>query len=78
MNRLQDRAYKNYIIKHELLYRGDEGEDKLVVLKGLQDEIIRKAYEIVHFGPKKTMELLTREYWIESMEQRLNKFIQNC
>lgn len=65
MNRLQTSAYKKHAIKYELLCRGNEGEKKLGVSKGLQENVIKRAHEVGHFNTKKIFEPLTREYWME-------------
>ena len=70
--------YKDYVLKHGLVYKGEEGQEKLVIPKGLQQEVIRRAHEVGHFSTKKTTELLAREYWMERMEQKVEAFIQNC
>ena len=46
--------------------------------KGLQEEILKRTHEIGHFAVKKTAEVLAQEYWIDKMEQRIEKHISNC
>ena len=75
---LRNGDYKDYSMKHGLVYKGEEGLQKLIVPKGLQQELIRRAHEIGHSGVKKTAETLSREYWMSKMNERIEKCIENC
>lgn len=41
--------YRDYTIKHGLVYKGEEGSEKLVVPKGLANDLIKQAHDIGHF-----------------------------
>ena len=75
---LEKEAFKDHKIKYGLVFKGSEGNEMLVVPRRLQHELIRRAHEVGHFGTKKTVELLSREYFIEKLDKRINEFIQNC
>lgn len=75
---LRQQGYKDYVLKHNIVYKGTEGQEKIVVPKGLQEEIIRRAHDIGHFGVKKTVDLLHREYFIPKIEKKTESVIGNC
>ena len=58
---LQAGEYKDYRLQHGLVYKEVEGQAKLVVPDGLQQEIIRRAHETGHFGVRKTTDLISQD-----------------
>ena len=75
---LQKDAFEDYVIENGLLYKGAEGERKLVVPKGMATEIINWAHRFGHFSTKKTMELVQRDYYIKDLRRRVEEAIRNC
>ena len=70
--------YKNFNLDNDLVYERINDKLLLVVPKGLRNDIIRQAHEVGHFGCKKTMETLQREYAINNMQKHVKNFIDNC
>lgn len=52
-----------YSLIDGILYKFSGGCDLLVVLKGLQTEIIKDAHEKGHFSVKRTEEVITQKYY---------------
>lgn len=50
----------------------------LVVPKSMETELIRRAHENGHFGKKKTIELLNKDYYIKSLERKVEEYILTC
>lgn len=44
----------------------------------MQMEIIKNSHERGHFGVTKTKELINREYYIENLDEKIKKCINNC
>lgn len=55
---LETETYEDFSVENNLLYKGKEGWKRLVVPKGMQTEIIRRAHEIGHFETRKTEEII--------------------
>ena len=76
---LQSRSnYKDFILKSDVLYKVVNDEELLVIPKGLQAEIIKRAHEKGHFGVRKTKELISKDYYLPKLEEKIQKHIQNC
>jgi len=50
----------------------------LVIPKGMQKELILNAHIVGHFGVKKVVELLDRDYSISNVREKVERLIQNC
>lgn len=70
--------FKDYTLKGNLLFKGTAGQEKLVVPRGMQKDLVQCAHEKGHFGIKKTMEHLQKEYYVTNMKKRVEECIQNC
>lgn len=70
--------YKEYFMKGDILYKLVDDNELVVVPKGMRSEIIRNAHERGHFSVKKTKELISKEYYIPNLEERIQKQISNC
>lgn len=68
----------SYIVENDLLYETRDDRKLLVIPKGMQKELIRNAHNVGHFGVKKVVELLDREYSISNVREKVERFIQNC
>lgn len=44
----------------------------------MQKEIIRSAHGVGHFGIKKTVDLINKEYFIRNLVKKVEEFILNC
>lgn len=75
---LEAGPYDNFIVWNGVICKV-VGDAKLVALpKAMQGDVFRNAHELGHFGTKKTMEVLQRNYWMPNMAKRVDQFIQNC
>lgn len=75
---LLKEPYQNYVLQNDILYKEKNGNKMIVVPKKMQTEIIRKNHERGHFGIVKTEELINREYFIENLQTKIKKVIDNC
>lgn len=73
---LQSGTYKDYCISNGLLVKGLE--DKLVIPKGLEKQIISKIHSNGHFSKKKMIELIEKDYYIKNLAQKIEDFIVTC
>jgi transposase InsO family protein len=78
MKILHDQPYEGYLIDKNLLYKEENGQNLLVIPTGMQEQIIKNAHENGHFASKKTSELISREYYIPKLENKIKKVIANC
>jgi len=67
-----------YIIENDLLYEVRDDRKLLIIPKDMQKELIRNAHYVGHFGVKKVVELLDREYSISNVREKVEHFIWNC
>uniref|UniRef100_A0A2S2QL03 RNA-directed DNA polymerase n=1 Tax=Sipha flava TaxID=143950 RepID=A0A2S2QL03_9HEMI len=67
-----------HVVESDLLYELRDHKKLLVVPRGMHREIIQNAHGVGHFGVKKVVELLNREYSISNVEERVKRFIVNC
>lgn len=61
-----------------LIYEIRDGQNLLVVPCKMQNEVIRKAHHIGHFGIMKTEALIQRDYSITDLRNKISKVINNC
>jgi hypothetical protein len=78
MKILHDQPYEGYLIDKDLLYKEENGQNLLVIPTGTQEQIIKDAHENGHFASKKMSELISREYYIPKLENKIKKVIGNC
>jgi hypothetical protein len=63
---------------YNLLYEVRDDRKLLVIPKGMQNELIRNAHNVGHFGVKKVVKLLDREYSFFNVHEKVQSFIRNC
>lgn len=61
-----------------LVYEIQNGQRLLVVPGRMQNEIIRNAHNIGHFGIIKTEALIQRDYSINNLKSKIGKKVNNC
>jgi len=61
-----------------LIYEILNGQNLLVVSCKMQNEVIRDAHHIGHFGIIKTEALIQRDYSITDLRNKIGKVINNC
>ncbi|CAK1603490.1 unnamed protein product [Parnassius mnemosyne] len=75
---LEKEPYQDYIMERGILCKEKDGTRLIVVPKKMQNEIIRKKHDYGHFGVRKTEELVSREYYVENLKEKIRKVIDNC
>ena len=75
---LETRPYENFVKEKNLLFKEMDDRRLLVIPAAMQTEIIKVCHENGHFALAKTKELILRDYWFSSMDDKIKKFIANC
>lgn len=75
---LETESYEDYVLDNGIVWKVQNGMKLLVVPKKMQNEIIRKYHQNGHFGVIKTEELITREFYIENIRDKIKTVIDNC
>lgn len=66
--------FEDYLMQNGFLYKSDREEKNKSSQKACRLEIIPRAYEEGHFGPRKTIEAINCSYYIENLQN--NYYIQ--
>lgn len=72
----ENKPYLDYQMRNGALYKGVE--QQLVIPKRLEQEIIKRAHENGHFGKKKTIEIISKDYYIEDVTRKVENYIMSC
>ncbi|GFV89032.1 transposon Ty3-I Gag-Pol polyprotein [Trichonephila clavipes] len=75
---LETTPHDNYIVKNKLLYKTVNGTDLLVVPDEMQANIIKTAHERGHFAILRTQDLVSKDFYIPRLKDKVEKCIQNC
>ncbi|KAG7305339.1 hypothetical protein JYU34_009402 [Plutella xylostella] len=76
MNILKEKPYEDYMLDNGMLYKG---EDKcLVIPRSMEHDIIKKIHERGHFGKRKMLELLNKDYYMKNVNKKIEDFIVGC
>ncbi|GFU26089.1 hypothetical protein TNCV_5105471 [Trichonephila clavipes] len=75
---LETTPYDNYIVKNKLLYKTVNGTDLLVVPDEMQVNIIKTAHKRGHFAVLRTQDLVSKDFYIPRLKDKVEKCIQNC
>ncbi|GFT85706.1 transposon Tf2-9 polyprotein [Trichonephila clavipes] len=75
---LETTPHVNYIVKRKLLYKTVNGTDLLVVPDEMQANIIKTAHESGHFAVLRTQDLVSKDFYIPRLKDKVEKCIQNC
>ena len=75
---LKNNAHEDYILNNGILYKQGEHQDLLVIPDEMQNEIIRIIHEDGHFAVKKTEDVITRDYYIPRMNEKIEGVIRDC
>ncbi|GFX23414.1 transposon Tf2-6 polyprotein [Trichonephila clavipes] len=74
---LETTPHDNYIVKNKLLYKTVNGTDLLVVPDEMQANIIKTAHERGHFAVLRTQDLVSKDFYIPRLRDKVEKCIQN-
>ncbi|GFU77952.1 hypothetical protein TNCV_521521 [Trichonephila clavipes] len=75
---LETTPHDNYIVKNKLLYITVNGTDLLVVPDKMQANIIKTAHERGHFAVLRIQDLVSKDFYIPRLKDKVEKCIQNC
>ncbi|GFV43082.1 hypothetical protein TNCV_5027721 [Trichonephila clavipes] len=75
---LETTPHGNYIVKNKLLYKTVNGTDLLVVPDEMQANIIKTAHERDHFAVPRTQDLVSKDFYIPRLKDKVEKCIQIC
>lgn len=67
---------EDYTYSDGLLYKG--AERQLVIPKNLEMEILKRVHEKGHFGKRKMLEILGRDYYIRNITKKIEEFLLTC
>ncbi|GFX55840.1 hypothetical protein TNCV_610061 [Trichonephila clavipes] len=74
---LETTPHDNYIVKNKLFYKTVNGTDLLVVPDEMQANIIKTAHERGHFAVLRTQDLVSKNFYIPRLKDKVQKCIQN-
>lgn len=74
----KENNYQDFLLKSELLYKCVDGEEKLVIPKRMQNEIIKNTHENGHFSVKKVSDIIKKEFFIPKLDSKIEDCIRNC
>lgn len=69
-------SYSDYFIENDLLYKTEQR--LLVIPKAMETEIIRRVHGIGHFGKRKMIDLVKKDYFIKDVNKKIEDFIVTC
>ncbi|CAK1578660.1 unnamed protein product [Parnassius mnemosyne] len=75
---LEKEPYQDYIMERGILCKEKDGTRFIVVPKKMQNEVIRNKHDYGYFGVRKTEELVSREYYVENLKEKIRKVIDYC
>ncbi|GFT93483.1 transposon Ty3-I Gag-Pol polyprotein [Trichonephila clavipes] len=75
---LETTPHDNYIVKTNFFTKTVNGTDLLVVPDEMQANIIKTAHERGHFAVLRTQDLVSKDFYIPRLKDKVEKCIQNC
>ncbi|GFU31766.1 transposon Tf2-8 polyprotein [Trichonephila clavipes] len=75
---LETTPHDNYIVKNKLLYKTVNGTDLLVVPDEMKANSIKTAHERGQFAVLRTQDLVSKDFYIPRLKDKVEKCIQNC
>ncbi|GFT66654.1 transposon Ty3-I Gag-Pol polyprotein [Trichonephila clavipes] len=75
---IETTTHDNYIGKNKLLCKTVNVTDLLVVPDEMQANIIKTAHERGHFATLRTQDLVSKDFYIPRLRDKVEKCIQNC
>lgn len=73
---LKIQSYEDYAYSDGLLYKGLER--RLVIPKSLEVEILKRVHEKGHFGKRKMIEVIQKDYYIKNIGKKIEEFLLTC
>lgn len=78
MTLLETEEYNDYYLENGILYKEHQGKKLLVIPKALTNEIIRNAHEPAHFAAKKAKDVISQDYYIPKVDQKVEGYVNYC
>ncbi|XP_035894836.1 uncharacterized protein LOC118515170 [Anopheles stephensi] len=75
---LTTQPYDDYCMNGEVVMKLVKGKEVIVVPVELQGEIIRRAHENGHFGVRKLEDMISRDYYIPNLSEKIKRKIECC
>ncbi|KAL7740057.1 hypothetical protein ACLKA6_000847, partial [Drosophila palustris] len=74
---LDQGTYDDYYVQHGVLYK-DPIKELIVIPSTVEREIITIAHRQGHFGAKKTIDLIEKEYYIPGLTGKVDIVVKSC
>lgn len=75
---LKVKPFKDFVLQNGILYKELNGDKQLYIPKAMELQIINSVHDKGHFGVKKLVELIEREYFIPDVSKKCELVIKNC
>lgn len=72
----EEKPYNDFYLHDGLLCKGKER--CLVIPQRMEVEIIKRAHDNGHFSKKKTIELISKDYFITHLDKKVEEYISTC
>lgn len=69
---------RNFVLQNGILYKEVRGDKLLYIPKAMELQILKSVHDKGHFGVKKMVELIEREYFIPDVGKKCELWIKNC
>lgn len=67
-----------FVMRAGVLFKVDDDEERIVIPRSLQSQIIRGAHDRKHLSALKTKRVVTREYWVHGLKAKVERVVHNC
>lgn len=74
----EKETHNDYFLKGNILHKIVNDVELVVVPRGMQREVIRRVHDKGHFGVRKMKEVISREYLIPKLEEKIKLHIASC
>lgn len=78
LNAIEQGQTEDYLIQGGVLYKEDDGDIRLIVLRAIQSQMIKSVHEQGHFGIAKIEALIRKDYWIPKLRFKIKGVLRNC
>jgi len=70
-------SYEDFFVRNNILYK-DVAKELLVVPESMHGKIIGIVHREIHYGIKKTRELVEKCYYIQNIQDKVKRFVKSC
>lgn len=75
---LKEKPYDDYVLHNGLLCRYANSSYQIVVPKRMEMSVIVRAHQQGHFKKQKLITLISKEFFIEDLGQKVTNVVENC